>query len=1076
MAALAGFVSMLGRVRGSALVLSATLVALVAAASVVAAQPVAENGSFTTKVNTLLSVFPDFSDPDGDPVVITAVTDPEHGSVVCDDISCDYTPDDGYLGPDSFDYTVSDGAESATATISIEVVPNGPPHAPDIAITTRVDSAVSFFPAVTDPDGDDLELTGNTDPANGTALCSGVTCRYTPDPGFAGTDTFDYVVSDGLDTAAGTVTVTVTGAPVDDVVVTASGAAITFDVLANDVLDSAAEVIAHDAPVHGSASCDRGGACTYTPASGFSGGDHFRYAVTGGGSATVWLRVTAPATSAPGGPLVLAGIDAEDGGVGGHGPIAAYVDLANSILARVENGGTGILVAGGAGPGCSGRQVEDWWKAVAAGTGQLVTFADAGAIATANLSSYALVGVASSVAETFCGLTNEENAAFALRRADVKAFVNGGGGLLGLSQTGLSEPYGYLAELGAFRSVLGLEYSDIDPTDAGRLVGITDALDVHHWHDVYVEFPDWVEVLARNAETGDPAAVGGTSVVVGNQPPTAADASVTTQQDVPVDFALSGTDPEGGALTFAVDSGPAHGSVVCEPSGACTYTPDAGFSGDDSFTFRASDGVFDSNTATISITVDAVSANEPPYAVDDELATDEDTAGSVDVLANDSDPDGDPLTVTSHTAAEHGSVDCAATGTCTYEPVAGFNGTDSFAYEVSDGRGGTDTAIVSVTAEPVNDAPLVVDDELTTAQDTSGSVAVLANDSDPDGDPLTVTASTDGEHGTVACTSGGSCTYTPAALFSGADSFTYTVSDGNGGVATGTVSVRVEPVIAGNRLPVAVDDELTTPEGVAGSLEVLGNDSDPDGDTLTVTSHTGGANGTVDCAASGACTYTPASGFTGSDSFAYTVSDGEGGTAVATVAVAVTAVSHDTKAPACWFNGMGMTADGRQWVEFAARDSGSGLASIHVIEVRNTDVALPEFEPGTTAKQVLRATTIRSSKSSNLLVRVTDVAGNETTCDPVFATVRVGTKAKPGVQTFRNLPAAECKFAITNGRPGLQRLRIAINGRVWKDLKLKPGKSVRLDAALVMKKSRNTVTVTAYGRKGSTALLAIADV
>jgi subtilisin family serine protease len=188
--------------------------------------------------------------------------------------------------------------------------------------------------------------------------------------------------------------------------------------------------------------------------------------------------------------------------------------------------------------------------------------------------------------------------------------------------------------------------------------------------------------------------------------------------------------------------------------------------------------------------------NRAPIARNDTLVTDEDTPGSVNVLANDSDPDGDPLTVTSLTpTAANGSVTCTAAGLCTYTPDPNFNGTDSFTYTVSDGQGGTASATVTVTVNPVNDAPLAANDTLVTDEDTPGSVNVLANDSDPDGDPLTVTSLTPtAANGSVTCTAAGLCTYTPDPNFNGTDSFNYTVSDGQGGTASANVTVTVNPV------------------------------------------------------------------------------------------------------------------------------------------------------------------------------------------------------------------------------------------------------------------------------------------
>src|SRR5205807_1576670 len=160
----------------------------------------------------------------------------------------------------------------------------------------------------------------------------------------------------------------------------------------------------------------------------------------------------------------------------------------------------------------------------------------------------------------------------------------------------------------------------------------------------------------------------------------------------------------------------------------------------------------------------------------------------------DTDVDGDALTVTGVTQGAHGAVAINADGTLTYTPGADFNGSDSFNYTVSDGHGGTATAPVTVTGNPGNDAPVARDDAAATDEDTAVTVNVLANDTDVDGDALTVTGVTQGAHGAVVLNTDGTLTYAPGANFNGIDRFTYTVSDGHGGTATATVTVPVNPV------------------------------------------------------------------------------------------------------------------------------------------------------------------------------------------------------------------------------------------------------------------------------------------
>lgn len=189
----------------------------------------------------------------------------------------------------------------------------------------------------------------------------------------------------------------------------------------------------------------------------------------------------------------------------------------------------------------------------------------------------------------------------------------------------------------------------------------------------------------------------------------------------------------------------------------------------------------------------------------------------------------------------------------------------------------------------LNGVPVAQNDQATVDFNSSGTpIDVLANDSDPDNDALTITAVGAPAHG-VATISGGVVSYAPAADYSGADSFTYTISDGNGGTATATVSVTVNTAAESNQLPVAVNDDGGVLKGYQTDINVLGNDSDPDGDPLTVVAveHTGPGLAELSINPDGTVRYTSIHGFAGVDTFEYTISDGRGGTAKATVSVIV---------------------------------------------------------------------------------------------------------------------------------------------------------------------------------------------
>ncbi len=184
-----------------------------------------------------------------------------------------------------------------------------------------------------------------------------------------------------------------------------------------------------------------------------------------------------------------------------------------------------------------------------------------------------------------------------------------------------------------------------------------------------------------------------------------------------------------------------------------------------------------------------------------------------------------------------------------------------------------------------NKAPNTVADSATTAQGAAVTINVLANDTDVNGDTLTVSGVTTPQFGT-ATTNGQSVTYTPNAGFAGEDSFSYFVSDGHGNTAASSVSVTVNGPGGPNQAPTAANDSANTEAGAAVLIDVLGNDADANGDTLNISIDGPPQHGTA-VVQNGKILYTPNSGFVGTDSFTYIVSDGKGGTASATVMVNV---------------------------------------------------------------------------------------------------------------------------------------------------------------------------------------------
>jgi gliding motility-associated-like protein len=356
------------------------------------------------------------------------------------------------------------------------------------------------------------------------------------------------------------------------------------------------------------------------------------------------------------------------------------------------------------------------------------------------------------------------------------------------------------------------------------------------------------------------------------------------------------SDPEQGTLVVTAETkATAHGTVTISGNGAYTYTPNKDYTGNDSFTYQVCDNFSTPGCSigTVTLTIDPV--NDAPTAFDDTPVAAEDTPMTIDVLANDIDIDDaiDITTVAMVANPSHGTVSVnATTGEVMYTPAADFFGTDSFTYSVKDGAGATsNTATVTITVSPVNDAPVAVADVWEAVQATPTEIAVLNNDHDIDSslDPASVTLVTNPMNGTVTVnTTTGVVIYTSAATYLGADSFTYTVNDVQG-LTSNTVTVTIS-VVPPNQPPMAVDDGPVTHASVLPvTIDVLSNDSDVDNtnDELTIISVTQPAVGFVTLDGR-QLIYQPAGTESGTITFTYTIADPDGLTSTATVTIEYT--------------------------------------------------------------------------------------------------------------------------------------------------------------------------------------------
>lgn len=353
------------------------------------------------------------------------------------------------------------------------------------------------------------------------------------------------------------------------------------------------------------------------------------------------------------------------------------------------------------------------------------------------------------------------------------------------------------------------------------------------------------------------------------------------------------SDPNGDAITVSIYDQPAHGVVVVNADGTFTYTPNTNYDGQDTFTYRVTDGALVSNLATVTITINP-GPNNLPEGMEDAYELTEDQAlmvnAALGLLANDSDPEMDPISALLASAPLHGMIALNLDGSFTYTPDADYAGIDTFTYFADDGSHGAPIT-VTLTILPVNDAPTGQADayftEVNLTLNVGAAQGVRANDADVDNalSSLTVSLFSDVANGALTLNSDGSFTYIPDPGFADVDSFQYRLFDGLLFSAPVTVTIGVDFA------PVALPDSYTnlTEDTPANLSSVLANDTDDD--PLTASVFTQPANGFVVMNLDGTFTYTPALNFFGLDSFTYRANDGDQFTAPTTVTLSINPVN-----------------------------------------------------------------------------------------------------------------------------------------------------------------------------------------
>ncbi len=348
------------------------------------------------------------------------------------------------------------------------------------------------------------------------------------------------------------------------------------------------------------------------------------------------------------------------------------------------------------------------------------------------------------------------------------------------------------------------------------------------------------------------------------------------EQEIFVPIHLTADDEDNDSLSYTIVKQPLHGKLEGSAPDI-RYFPDNHYNGSDMFTFKANDGIVDSQIATIHIKIIHSSVDPiqdiAPIAEDDSVSTRENVAVIINVLANDYDPDSyiDPSTITITASPTHGTA-VISDGKVRYTPNKDYHGNDSFKYTVKDNEGAvSNEAGVSVLVSNTNDVPTASPQHLKTNEDQP--VNVTLSGSDPDGDTISYIIVSQPIHGKLSGNAP-NLIYTPNLDYHGTDSFTFKVNDGQADSSVATISITVESI---NDTPVAADDSISTKEDTQAIADVLFNDTDIDGslDPSTITITASPTHGTA-VISDGKVRYTPNKDYHGNDSFKYTVKDNEG--------------------------------------------------------------------------------------------------------------------------------------------------------------------------------------------------------
>ncbi|EHK7406365.1 tandem-95 repeat protein, partial [Vibrio parahaemolyticus] len=775
----------------------------------------------------------------------------------------------------SFTFDIIDDEDLVVSgSANLDILPiNDAPNAENDVITTEEDTAVTIDVLVNDSDveGDALSIQsasvtseqGSVDIVDGKLV-------FTPAENFNGEATITYIVTDGNLTDEAKVSVTVTPVndspvAVDDTTSIQEDTAVTIDVLTNDTDVDGDKLSIESASVPKEQGTVEvvDGKLVFTPAENFNGDAEITYTVTDGqltDEAKVTVTVN-PVNDAP--TIKVDAVESITEDAVNTDTVVATLTVRDTdtpedqLTVSLENNSNGYFVL-------VGNDVKLTQAGVDAVNNDELNLKDL------TISASVSDGVNPTVSDSDSLIVNRVNDAPTVENA--------------IADQELSEDFAtYTIDLNdAFKdsdSALNFSVSG----NSNVLVSIENGI------ATISPTADWNGSETLTFTATDPSGESISQTVNFTVAPVAdivAD-KATVVEDTPTIIKVLGNDTfegDGKVVSLDTNNGPANGTVSVNPDGSVTYTPNDNYHGIDSFTYIVTSGGVSESTT---VNVDVTPVNDAPVAKDDTAITDEDTPVTIDVLPNDTDIDGDKLSIQSASVPEtQGKVEIVD-GKLVFTPAENFHGDAEITYTITDGAL-TDQATVNVTVNAVNDTPVVESSiaDQTLAEDfTPYTIDLNTAFSDVDNVDGELTFSVSGNSNIQVAIVNGIATFTPTADWNGSEALTFTATDPSGESISQTVNFTVAPVAD------IVADKTTVVEDTPTIIKVLGNDTfEGDDKVVSLDTNNGPANGTVSVNPDGSVTYSPNDNYHGADSFTYIVTSG-GVSESTTVNVDVTPVN-----------------------------------------------------------------------------------------------------------------------------------------------------------------------------------------